>query len=261
MKKYSIILIISLVTSQLYSQDTIVRKLNLGIDIGIVKYTLKDNLLNNYKYSATAISPINLHAYYFGKKNIHFVSVNYKKAKLSTTTASDLYNYNYIDLYESKINYEYFHKLFTISSKIDFFLGSSINLNIAIIHQKYKSKLWYENIQNSFDLTLNYAINALTKYQTKKGCFIFKIGYAIVGYGARPDDYFVNYGWSPQKNVWDWYSVGNFQYIPISLIYHRDISNHFSLKFEYDNEFHAYLSDRGLKLLKQNYLGGLSFKF
>ena len=247
--------------SELHAQDTIIGRLNLGIDIGIVKYTLNDNLLNYYKYDATSFSPINLHAYYFGKKNIHFGTINYKEAKLSTSVAADLYTYNYINLYESKINYEYFHKLITICPKIDFFIGSSINLNIAIIHQNYKSKLWYDNTQNSFDLTLNYAINTLTRYQIKKACFIFKIGYALIGYGARPDDYFIKYGGSPQKNVWKWYSVGYFQYIPISIIFHREISNHFSLKFEYDSEYHTYFSDRGLKFLKQAYLVGLSYKF
>lgn len=254
------LLFIMIFVSKIHSQEIKLHKLNIGLDFGIVGYSFHDKMLNYYKYNSTTFSPLNVHCYYLGENNIHFLHFNYNSTKLATSQASNLYKYNNINILDSRLNYEYYHKLKSIKHKFDFFIGSSLSLLGTNINQNYQSIYWQSVAQYSYDFSINYSINALLRYQRQKGCFIFKMGYSIVNYGSRPDDYFVKYGSQVDNQEWKWYLIGDYQNVPISLMYHYDISNRFSIRFEYLNEFRRYVTNDDFEFLKQSWFAGLSFK-
>ena len=263
MRKYLGLLFILMIGTKLYGKTIIWNKLNIGLDLGIASYTLNDKMLNYYQYKSKAFLPINFHAYYLGEKNIHFFDFNYKSRTLSTSDASNLYKYNNIDLIDGRLNYEYYHEIKTFKNIIGFFIGASCNLYATIINESYESKIWTfvpVNNQYSFDISDNLSINALLRLHRQRQCLMIKTGYAVINYGKRPDDFYIIYGGHIGNYDRRWYSVEDYQNIMVSMIYHYDISNRFSLRLEYLSEYRTYSSDRGLKFLKQSLSGGISVK-
>lgn len=262
MRKYLILLILLIFVHKINAQEIKLHKHNIGLDFGIVKYSLTDKLLNYFKYNSTSFSPLNVHYHFLSENNIHFLDYNYMSVKLSTKQASDIYKYNDINIIDSRLNYEYLHKLTSVKGKLNLYLGCSLSLLGTMINQNYQSYYWLGVKQYAYDFSANFSAGALLQYQRQNGCFMFKIGYAIINYTSRPDDYFIKYGGNLIENQeWKWYSVNGYMNIPISLMYYYDISNRFSIRLEYLSEFREYNADNEFTFLKQSWLSGISFKF
>ena len=261
MKKFHGLLLFILFTDTLFSQEIVKNKMNFGFDLGLAAYTLSDKSLNYYTYNANSFVPLNFHCYFLGEKNIHFINLNFIASTFQTSEESNLYQYNKINLYDGKLNYEYYRLIKPFNNSFQFFLGASYNLYITRYNEYYQSKFWpYQNSQFSYDESMNISLNFLLNYKIKRSNFIIKGGYAFLNYGTRPDDFYIKFG-SQNSSVWKFYSVNNYKNIQISLISHFDISNYFSLKFEYLSDFRTYITDNEFRFLKQSWLCGVSYKF
>jgi hypothetical protein len=243
----------------LLSQDMNRIKWHVGADLGIASYVFSDKILNYYQYDATTFLPINIHCYYPGEKNIHFLTLNYKRKTLTLSQESINYQFNNIDFQEINFNYEYYHRILIFRTNLSLFLGASYNLHGSIFDEQYKSILWpFQVSQFSFDVSQNLLIKTLLKFQIRNNSFIVKTGFAVLNYGTRPDDYFVKYGGSYYHSKW--HSINNYQDIVFSFMYHYDISGHFSMRLEYLNEYRTYKKDYEFKFLEQFWFGGVSYK-
>jgi hypothetical protein len=249
--------------SQLYSQVPRQKIVNVGFDMGLAHYTLSDRMLNYYNYSANTFSPINIHVYSFGEKNMHFGNFYFQNPQLTMSQSSDYYQYNHLNLVDFGANYEYYSRVFSTNKLQGIYLGGAFNFSGVYIIEKYENDLWplgNENYQYSYDYLANIAANVLVRYAIRRNVFVFKTGLGLISYAKRPDDYFVKYGGMSSLKNGEFFWLSEYQNINTSLIYHYDLSERISFKFEWLNCFRSNRFYLDFKYLKQSYLAGVSYK-
>ena len=260
MKYIRIILLISLLFQQfskILCQQSKNQTWNIGLDGGLINYTLSDNLFNYYTYKGNKFQNADLHLNLSSDSNIFSWNVMYGKATLLPDVDLSTYKYNNLNYSDVSFSFEYLHNFFSIENGLNIFFGASYNLQFTDKLENYKSTLWTyaEGYKECGEVTyVKFLINASINYHIYKYFFLFHSGYAFFNYSGRANDSFTGL----YNKI---YSINNYINYQFTLTSYREISKHLNLKIAFSKQYENYSYRTDFRILKNTASIGITYKF
>jgi hypothetical protein len=234
-------------------------KWSIGADGGYADFTLSDNAINYFAYEGNSFQYANVQLNYFSGSDLFLGNIFYGQSRLQPDINLNSYHYiyNYLDFIDASLSLEYFHKVFKIANRINFFLGVSYNAQLTNKTENYSSALWVyaQGYKECGEITYaNFSINALLSYQLKNYFVLCKSGFSFLDFTGRADDSFTNlYN--------KFYSINNYINYKFSLLCYRRITDCLDLKIECLAQYEDYKYSMDSRTLKKIASLGVSYKF
>jgi hypothetical protein len=151
----------------------------------------------------------------------------------------------------------YLHKVYTVKSFFDIFIGASYNTQIVNKTDNFSSKLYenYLGYKDCSDITYaNFSISALFRFVLNKNSLLFNPAFSIMNFSERTNNNF--------KGTYNkLYFINNYTGYQCSLAYTRNLSDHFDLKLQYSLQYEDYKYSTDSRILKKISSFGITYKF
>lgn len=245
------------------AQDKQNKKYNqVSYSLGIIKTTVIDEFDNSIVYSGNSFQPFSFFVRIADEKWKHEVSFYYMKFSLNPVIEAENYEFNYLINKTGEIRYNVLRKIpISNSEKFGFYAGLGIHGFGANRQHKFLYKPYpYEDFVYSYDVnaaSLHVVIHP--EVLLGRNIFSFYASSGILNYVARPNNY--NPLFNSNEGKWDLTAFSRHFNVFGSFRYIFNVSERIVPGFEYRYSFYKYTFPYTLKVLNQNFLGTIIFKF
>jgi hypothetical protein len=236
--------------------------IEIGYSLGIFRSKILDEWDNSIVYGHSACQPFKIYLKFADEKWTHLLNFYYVKNKLNPLGGSELYNYNYMTNESGELTYDILYKVYhPEESCFSLYAGTGIHAFGSLRDRQTKSKMYpYEDRINAYDInagSLQAILNPILK--KNKRYFSLSVSAGMLNLLTRPDSYNPRYNFN--NNKWLLVSVHRHFNLLGTLAYGYKISGRLTVNAEYRYFYYSYSFPYHLKVLNQNYLIGLSYKF
>ena len=182
--------------------------------------------------------------------------------KLNALNGEGQYSYNFVNIKLGELNYDLLYQVYKSENQnFSVFAGLGVHGFGSLRHREFLNKQYpYEDIVDSYDVNSgSLQISAYPNFKTGKHFFGLSLSTGILSYVSRP--YFYNSRLTSDESKWEIVSF-NKHFSLLSIVeYQLDISERFALSAEGRFLYYSYTFPYRLRVLNENYLLGLIYKF